>query len=60
MKKIISTIFILSFIMCFSTQTYALSSYKPKYGTLDSNVNFRTTASTSLGKIRVLSARNKC
>ena len=60
MRKKINKLFILLFVItCFITKTYAyssLSNYKPKYGTLNSNVNFRTTASTSSGKIRVLSS----
>lgn len=64
MKKIIQknkSLFILViiailFVSCISVYAYSsLSSYKPKYGTLTSNVNFRTTASTSTGKIRTLS-----
>ena len=53
----ILTIIILYVIICFSFKIYAyssLSNYKPKYGTLTENVNFRSTASTSTGKIRVL------
>jgi len=56
-KGIIIT-FIISILFIFSitVQAYSsLSSYKPKYGTLTANVNFRTTASTSTGKIRTLS-----
>lgn len=64
MKKIIlknkSLIFIILlvtvFLSCISVYAYSsLTSYKPKYGKLTSNVNFRTTASTSTGKIRTLS-----
>ena len=52
---IILTITIL-FIFSISVYAYSsLTSYKPKYGTLTANVNFRTTASTSTGKIRTLS-----
>ena len=32
----------------------SLTSFKPKYGTLTNNVNFRTIASTTSGKIRIL------
>lgn len=64
MKKIIqknkSLFIILTAILVItcSITVYAynsLTSYKPKYGTVTSNVNFRTTASTSTGKIRTLS-----
>ena len=61
-KKIFFSIFFI-FTICFSIlTTYAyssLSNYKPKYGTLTENVNFRTTASTSSGKIRTLSKGTK-
>lgn len=46
------------FICIISTNIFAYSSltnYKPTYGTLTTNVNFRTTASTSTGKIKTLS-----
>jgi len=64
MKKVIYKnkqlfiIFIIAILFISSITVYAyssLTSYKPKYGTLTSNVNFRSTASTSSGKIRVLS-----
>lgn len=64
MKKIIQKnkslfiILILTILFISSITVYAyssLTSYKPKYGTLTSNVNFRTNASTSTGKIRTLS-----
>lgn len=52
---IILTIAIL-FISSITIYAYSsLTSYKPKYGVLTTNVNFRTTASTSTGKIRTLS-----
>ena len=44
--------FISSVTVCAYT---SLSNFKPKYGTLTSNVNFRTVASTSSGKVRTLS-----
>lgn len=48
---LITLLFIIpSFIYAYSS----LNNYKPKYGTLTSNVNFRTTASTLSGKIRTL------
>lgn len=64
MKKFIlknkSLIFILLlvsiFLSCVTVYAYSsLTSFKPTYGKLTSNVNFRTTASTSTGKIRTLS-----
>ena len=58
MRKKINKLFIFLIILTlFITNIYAyssLSNYKPKYGILNSNVNFRTTASTTSGKIRVL------
>lgn len=36
-----------------------LTNFKPTYGSLTTNVNFRTTASTSSGKIRTLSKGTK-
>lgn len=57
-NKMILSILVLFVILVFSITTYAytsLTNYKPKYGTLTSNVNFRTTASTTSGKIRTLS-----
>ena len=63
MKKYIQTnkslviIFIITVLFISSITVYAyssLTSYKPNYGTLTSNVNFRTTASTATGKIRTL------
>lgn len=57
-NKKIFIIFILTILFISTISVYAyssLSSYKPKYGTLTANVNFRTTASTSSGKIRTLS-----
>ena len=46
----------LTFILSISVYAYSsLTSYKPNYGTLTTNVNFRNTASTSTGKIRTLS-----
>lgn len=68
MKKIILgnkslfIILILTMLIIFSITVYAyssLTSFKPNYGTLTSNVNFRTTASTSTGKIRTLSKGTK-
>lgn len=48
---LLTTLFLISsFVYAYSS----LSNYKPKYGTLTENVNFRTTASTSTGKIRTL------
>lgn len=52
------TILIFSILFVSSLTVYAyssLTSFKPTYGTLTSNVNFRTTASTTTGKIRTLS-----
>ena len=57
-KKINKLYLILFVLMCFITNIYAyssLSNYKPKYGILNSNVNFRNTASITSGKIRTLS-----
>ncbi len=57
-NKVLLTIVVIIILFISSITVYAyssLTSYKPKYGTLTSNVNFRTTASTSTGKIRVLS-----
>ncbi|MBQ8043024.1 MAG: SH3 domain-containing protein [Clostridia bacterium] len=68
MKKIISknkSLFIILivailFISYITVYAYSsLTSFKPTYGTLTSNVNFRTTASTSTGKIRTLSKGTK-
>lgn len=65
MKKIKKIFFsiLFTFSICFSIlSTYAyssLSNYKPKYGTLTENVNFRTTASTSSGRIKTLSKGTK-
>lgn len=45
-------------IIIFSVTIYAystLTNYKPKYGTLTANVNFRSIASTNSGKIQTLS-----
>ena len=56
--KSLFAIFTITLIFVLSISVYAyssLTSYKPNYGTLTSNVNFRTTASTSTGKIRTLS-----
>lgn len=61
MKKIIKLCFSLLFIflICLSlinvTAYSSITNYKPTYGTLTANVNFRTTASTSSGKLRTLS-----
>lgn len=55
---ILLVIFIIAMLFMFPQKVHAyssLTSYKPNYGTLTSNVNFRTTASTSTGKIRTLS-----
>lgn len=57
-NKALLIILLFTFMLTISISTYAYSaitSFKPKYGTLTSNVNFRTTASTSSGKIRTLS-----
>ena len=37
----------------------SLTNYKPTYGILSTNVNFRTTVSTSSGKIRILAKGTK-
>ena len=61
-KKIFFSI-LFTFTICFSLLNIfaysTLSNYKPKYGTLTENVNFRTTASTSTGKIKLLSKGTK-
>ena len=57
-NKTLFFIFIITILFISSITVYAYSSitsYKPNYGTLTANVNFRTTASTSTGKIRTLS-----
>lgn len=60
MKKLIKlflSIFLTLTISIISFNAYAYSSltnYKPTYGTLSANVNFRTTASTNAGKLRTL------
>ena len=57
-NKSLFIILILTTLIISSITVYAyssLTSYKPEYGVLTSNVNFRTTASTSTGKIRTLS-----
>lgn len=55
-KSLFFILIVMLFISSITVYAYSsLSSYKPKYGTLTSNVNFRTTASTSTGKIRTLS-----
>ena len=57
-NKSLFIILIITILFISSMTVYAyssLTSYKPKYGTLTSNVNFRSVASTSSGKIRVLS-----
>ena len=57
-NKLLFIILTVTILFIFSISAYAyssLTSYKPKYGTLTANVNFRTTASTSTGKIRTLS-----
>lgn len=55
-KLFIILIIIILFISCVSVYAYtSITSFKPKYGTLTDNVNFRTTASTSKGRIRTLS-----
>ena len=57
-NKLILSLLVITILFISSIHIYAyssLTSYKPKYGTLTSNVNFRTTASTSTGKIRTLS-----
>ncbi len=63
MKKLIKSnkalffILTLAMLFIFSISVFAdssVTSFKPKYGKLTSNVNFRTTASTSSGKIRTL------
>jgi len=52
---IIISIIAILFVFLLTVHAYSsLTSYKPKYGTLTANVNFRTTASTSTGKIRTL------
>jgi len=49
-------IFTILFISSITVYAYtSVTSFKPTYGTLTTNVNFRTTASTSTGKIRTLS-----
>ena len=56
-NKILCIIFIITILLIFSNSTFAysnLTSYKPKYGVLTANVNFRTTASTSSGRIKTL------
>jgi len=52
-------VFALSFFASTSFAYSSLANYKPAYGTLSTNVNFRTTASTSSGKIRTLSKGTK-
>lgn len=55
-KIFILLIIAILFISYITVHAYSsLTSYKPKYGILTSNVNFRTTASTSKGKVRTLS-----
>lgn len=56
-KSLICIILLVTmFISCISVYAYSsLTSFKPTYGKLTSNVNFRTTVSTSTGKIRTLS-----
>ena len=57
-RKYLFTTLILSliFISCVTVYAYSsLTSFKPKYGTLTSNVNFRSIASTTSGKVRTLS-----
>lgn len=57
-NKLLLTLLIIIILFISSIHIYAyssLTSYKPKYGSLTSNVNFRTTATTSTGKIRTLS-----
>ena len=57
-NKSLFIIFIITMLLisCITVYAYSsITSFKPKYGTLTSNVNFRTTASTSTGKIRTLS-----
>ncbi len=57
-NKSLFIILIVTILFISSITVYAyssLTSFKPTYGTLTSNVNFRTTASTSTGKIRTLS-----
>lgn len=56
-NKTLFVIFTLVTLYVFSVTVFAYSSitsFKPKYGTITSNVNFRTTASTSSEKIRIL------
>jgi len=57
-NQLLFIILLFTLIFITSTVVYAyssLTSFKPQYGILTSNVNFRTTASTSSGKIRTLS-----
>jgi len=56
-NKTLFIILVLSILFISSITAYAyssLTSFKPKYGTITTSVNFRTTASTSTGKIRTL------
>jgi len=60
--KLFFSIILISIICLLSVKVTAYSSltnYKPTYGTLTTNVNFRNTASTSNGKIRTLSNGTK-
>lgn len=53
---IVIFLFITIFLSCITVYAYSsLTSFKPNYGKLTTNVNFRNTASTSTGKIRTLS-----
>lgn len=52
--------FILLFVFSITVYAYSsITSFKPQYGIVTTNVNFRTTASTSTGKIRTLSKGTK-
>jgi len=65
MNKIKKTLFCTLFILTISIISYTifaystLTNYKPTYGTLTTNVNFRSTVSTTSGKIRTLAKGTK-